>query len=127
MTMRAKAAWIGGFVAGLAAFVVLIDQVTFDRELQAAEQRVVESQESSDREILEQVLTQQRLAIAQQQAQYLTLRKELLSEQIERLTDKLIMAPASEHWWINDRIEALQKKLDLVEQKLEAHLLGAVP
>ena len=127
MTWRAKAAWVGGFLAGVAAFVVLIDQVTFDRELMAAETRVMEAQQASDREILEQVLAQQRLALAQQQMQFLTLRKELLTEQIERLNDKLILAPDSEHWWISDRIEALQTKLSLVEQKLEAALLGGMP
>ena len=125
---------IGGTLAGLAAFILLIDNITFDTELHASETRQLEvvaqakaEAETSDRQIIESIHAQITLALAQQRAQYLTLRQDALKESIERLTDKLITLPEHEHYWVQSRIDDLQEKLDDIERQLEAHILGGTP
>lgn len=114
--------WIGGLISGLVALFVLVDQATFDGELHAAEVRLAQASDASDRRILEQLLTMQRVMIRQQTQQYLTLRRDIITEQIARLWERYARASEAEQRSLWSEIEALQRQQEAIEDELEQML-----
>ena len=124
MSWNSTWTWIGGLISGIVALVALADQITFDPELLAAETRVAQLSDHSDRRIVEQLLSLQRLLIAQQRQQFLTLRKELLTDQIERLSDAYADAEADDMPLIGERLQRLESRLENVREQLQKSLLN---
>ena len=126
MTPSAKASAICAIIGTLVTGTVLSDQLTFDRELVSSENRITAQTTQRDRDILAQMMARLDILTAQSRAQYLTLRQDLLKEQIERLQD-VLQASDRPRPWIAGRIKALEGKRQEVEGQLEAHLLGRLP
>jgi hypothetical protein len=115
---------MGGMATAIIALFVFIDQITFDRELFATETRIVAGSAASDRRILERLLESNEVLIAQQRQQFLTLKRDLLAIQIDRLTDSLRTAPPSEIPYIEDLLDKLERRLESIEIELESMLLN---
>lgn len=124
---RKALAWLGGVLAGVAAIVLLIDQITFDHEVDAAEKRILRQTGATQEKILNQLLIQQQAQTAQSQQQFYTLRVEFLEAEVERLQDKLLVTGAPHQWWIQERIQRAQGRLDEMRQKLDELILNASP
>jgi septal ring factor EnvC (AmiA/AmiB activator) len=110
----------------LGGLLLFGNQLTFDSELAAAETRLTQASDNSDRRILEDLLAMQQVLIRQQQQQFLTLRRDLLSEQIARLWEAYLQAPADEQDSLGDNIDDLKDRLRVIEDQLEQLLTQPV-
>lgn len=115
--------WVGGTVSTLLAVGLILNQLTFDSELLAAETRIMTLVDTSDRRIIEQLLDTQRLLIGQQQQQYLTLRRELIDQQLSVMREQYQRSPKEEKGILQERVSALQRKLEEVDRQLQSLLL----
>jgi hypothetical protein len=79
--------------------------------------KVADDSLSNDAKILKQLFTQVEL-------QYLSLRKELLLSEIERLSDKMAEDVNQNDWVLQDRLRRLQHQYDEVDKALQDMLLG---
>ena len=123
MSLSTTLTWVGGLVSAGVALFVFVDQVTFDSELLQAESRLVEAGNVSDRNVLKELMTTQRIIVAQQQQQFLTLRRDLLVEQIVRMRSQYDDATPKDQALLSERLRQAEARLGSMEQQLEKLLL----
>ncbi len=123
MNLSITLSWIGGIVSGAVALFVFVDQITFDAELLTTEKRLVEANDLSDQHVLKELMTTQRIIVAQQQQQFLTLRRDLLIEQIARMHSQYNDATPKDQAILTERLRQSEARLGTMEQQLEKLLL----
>lgn len=127
MSWRTTTAWVGGVASALVAMTLLVDGLAFDHEVLAAEARIRQETQEVQKEVLSELLTQQKLQTQQSQQQFYTLRIEFLEAEIDRLQDKLLVAPPKDQWWLQERISRQTERLDQIRHKLDGLMLNASP
>lgn len=119
--------WAMGLFSSVLAVGMVINQITFDSELVSTEARMIQATDSSDRRIIEQLMDTQRLLIAQQQQQFLTLRREILEQQIAMLRQQYESSPSANQGLVADRLRALEHKLENIDEQLQSMMLKPKP
>ncbi len=119
--------WAMGLFSTVLAVGMVINQVAFDSELLTTEARMIHATDTSDRRIIEQLMDTQRLLIAQQQQQFLTLRREILEQQIELLRQQYERGPQDGKNLLGDRLKSLEHKLENIDQQLQTMILKPKP
>lgn len=115
--------WAAGLISTMFAIGMLINQLAFDSELIATEERLIRNFDGNDRRIVEQLLDTQKLLISQQQQQFLTLRRELLEQQLSSLRQQYEAMPEGSRTMMGDRLHALERRLEEINNQLQTMLL----
>lgn len=123
MSVATTLTWVGGLVSAAVALFVLVDQLTFDSELLQTETRLVQAGNASGEHVLKELMTTQRIIVAQQQQQFLTLRRDLLVEQIARMHTQYSEATPKDQALLTDRLRQAERRLAGMELQLEKMLL----
>lgn len=114
-----------GALSGVVALIVLSDQLTFDTELHAAEVRLAQASDQSDRQILEDLLSMFKMMVFQQQHAALTMTREFIAFQIEaKRAEYLAATHEGEQALIAEEWAALDRRLDHIDDRLKDLKLG---
>ena len=124
MTMpRHLIGWFAGLLSTIFALGMVLNQFTFDTELIATEARLIHNFDGNDRRIIEQLLDTQKLLVGQQQQQFLTLRRELIEQQLSSLRHQYEASPDEHKPLMIDRVHALERRLEEINNQLQQMLL----